>query len=164
MISSYSFLELWVQLKNLGVFFFCCPFKEAISLLSRWHVRLFLFYFVDGQRERVTRLSFMFHLYQHKRKIRTNLNEWTNLHELNVELSVMCLDGLFSLFQLQDAGQKHFGATMCKSCGMIYAASNPEDELQHVQHHHRFVEGIKYTVSIKKKKRLFPFVLKVKML
>ncbi|XP_070336718.1 N-acetyltransferase ESCO2 isoform X1 [Odocoileus virginianus] len=44
-----------------------------------------------------------------------------------------------------DAGQKHFGATMCKSCGMIYAASNSEDELQHVQHHHRFVEGIKYT-------------------
>ncbi|KAM7143122.1 N-acetyltransferase ESCO2 isoform 2-T2 [Molossus nigricans] len=43
-----------------------------------------------------------------------------------------------------DAGQKHFGATMCKSCGMIYTASNPEDELQHVQHHHRFLEGIKY--------------------
>ncbi|XP_037351443.1 N-acetyltransferase ESCO2-like [Talpa occidentalis] len=46
-----------------------------------------------------------------------------------------------------DAGQKYFGATMCKSCGMIYTASNPEDELQHVQHHHRFLEGIKYTVS-----------------
>ncbi|GAB5570339.1 N-acetyltransferase ESCO1 [Prionailurus iriomotensis] len=44
-----------------------------------------------------------------------------------------------------DAGQKHFGATMCKSCGMIYTASNPEDEMQHVQHHHRFLEGIKYT-------------------
>ncbi|XP_033085265.1 N-acetyltransferase ESCO2 isoform X1 [Trachypithecus francoisi] len=43
-----------------------------------------------------------------------------------------------------DAGQKHFGATMCKSCGMIYTASNPEDEMQHVQHHHRFLEGIKY--------------------
>uniref|UniRef100_A0A2K6FZ28 Establishment of sister chromatid cohesion N-acetyltransferase 2 n=1 Tax=Propithecus coquereli TaxID=379532 RepID=A0A2K6FZ28_PROCO len=43
-----------------------------------------------------------------------------------------------------DAGQKHFGATMCKSCGMIYAASSPEDEMQHVQHHHRFLEGIKY--------------------
>ncbi|XP_057553795.1 N-acetyltransferase ESCO2-like [Hippopotamus amphibius kiboko] len=43
-----------------------------------------------------------------------------------------------------DAGQKHFGATMCKSCGMIYTASTPEDELQHVQHHHRFLEGIKY--------------------
>ncbi|XP_008064692.1 N-acetyltransferase ESCO2 [Carlito syrichta] len=44
-----------------------------------------------------------------------------------------------------DAGQKHFGATMCKSCGMIYTASSPEDEMQHVQHHQRFLEGIKYT-------------------
>ncbi|XP_006864496.1 PREDICTED: N-acetyltransferase ESCO2 [Chrysochloris asiatica] len=44
-----------------------------------------------------------------------------------------------------DAGQKYFGATMCKSCGMIYTASNPEDELQHVQYHQRFLEGIKYT-------------------
>lgn len=33
---------------------------------------------------------------------------------------------------------------MCKSCGMIYTASNPEDEIQHLQHHHRFLEGIKY--------------------
>ncbi|XP_035887936.1 N-acetyltransferase ESCO2 isoform X1 [Phyllostomus discolor] len=44
-----------------------------------------------------------------------------------------------------DAGQKHFGATVCKSCGMIYAASSPEDGLQHAQYHHRFLEGIKYT-------------------
>uniref|UniRef100_H0WAG7 Establishment of sister chromatid cohesion N-acetyltransferase 2 n=1 Tax=Cavia porcellus TaxID=10141 RepID=H0WAG7_CAVPO len=44
-----------------------------------------------------------------------------------------------------DAGQKYFGATMCKSCGMIYSASNPEDEIQHIQYHHRFLEGIKYT-------------------
>ncbi|XP_004630748.1 N-acetyltransferase ESCO2, partial [Octodon degus] len=44
-----------------------------------------------------------------------------------------------------DAGQKYFGATMCKSCGMIYSASNPEDEMQHAQYHHRFLEGIKYT-------------------
>ncbi|XP_040822035.1 N-acetyltransferase ESCO2 [Ochotona curzoniae] len=44
-----------------------------------------------------------------------------------------------------DAGQKHFGATMCKSCGMIYSASSPEDEMQHTQYHHRFLEGIKYT-------------------
>ncbi|XP_004682586.1 PREDICTED: N-acetyltransferase ESCO2 [Condylura cristata] len=44
-----------------------------------------------------------------------------------------------------DAGQKYFGATMCKSCGMIYVASSPEDELQHAQHHHRFLEGVKYT-------------------
>ncbi|XP_021510493.1 N-acetyltransferase ESCO2 [Meriones unguiculatus] len=43
-----------------------------------------------------------------------------------------------------DAGQKHFGTTLCKSCGMIYTASNPEDEVHHLQHHHRFLEGIKY--------------------
>ncbi|XP_051016685.1 N-acetyltransferase ESCO2 [Acomys russatus] len=43
-----------------------------------------------------------------------------------------------------DAGQKRFGATICKSCGMIYTASNPEDEIHHLQHHHRFLEGIKY--------------------
>ncbi|KAM9229775.1 LOW QUALITY PROTEIN: N-acetyltransferase ESCO2-like [Dugong dugon] len=50
-----------------------------------------------------------------------------------------------------DPGQKHFGATMCKSCGMIYTASNPEDELQHVQHHQRFLEGIKYAGWKKKR-------------
>ncbi|XP_036898124.1 N-acetyltransferase ESCO2 [Sturnira hondurensis] len=44
-----------------------------------------------------------------------------------------------------DAGQKHFGATVCKSCGMIYMASSPEDGLQHAHYHHRFLEGVKYT-------------------
>ncbi|XP_029416994.1 N-acetyltransferase ESCO2 isoform X2 [Nannospalax galili] len=43
-----------------------------------------------------------------------------------------------------DAGQKHFGTTLCKSCGMIYTVSNPEDEMQHLQYHHRFLEGITY--------------------
>ncbi|XP_074982391.1 N-acetyltransferase ESCO2 isoform X2 [Caretta caretta] len=43
-----------------------------------------------------------------------------------------------------DAGQKHFGAIICKSCGMIYTAASPEDEAQHIQHHQRFLEGIKY--------------------
>nr|XP_056709391.1 N-acetyltransferase ESCO2 [Euleptes europaea] len=43
-----------------------------------------------------------------------------------------------------DAGQKHFGATVCKACGMVYSAANPEDEAQHVQYHQRFLEGIKY--------------------
>ncbi|KAM6462946.1 N-acetyltransferase ESCO2 isoform 2-T2 [Liasis olivaceus] len=43
-----------------------------------------------------------------------------------------------------DAGQKHFGATICKSCGMVYSADNPEDEAHHVQYHQRFIEGIKY--------------------
>ncbi|XP_048337596.1 N-acetyltransferase ESCO2 [Sphaerodactylus townsendi] len=43
-----------------------------------------------------------------------------------------------------DAGQKHFGATVCKACGMVYSAANPEDEAQHVQYHQRFLEGLKY--------------------
>ncbi|XP_034277092.1 N-acetyltransferase ESCO2 isoform X1 [Pantherophis guttatus] len=44
-----------------------------------------------------------------------------------------------------DAGQKHIGATICKSCGMVYSVANPEDEAHHVQYHQRFIEGIKYT-------------------
>ncbi|XP_035177935.1 N-acetyltransferase ESCO2 [Oxyura jamaicensis] len=43
-----------------------------------------------------------------------------------------------------DAGQKHFGAVACKSCGMIYTAASPEDEAQHIQHHQRFLEGLRY--------------------
>ncbi|NXW88801.1 ESCO2 acetyltransferase, partial [Alopecoenas beccarii] len=43
-----------------------------------------------------------------------------------------------------DAGQKHFGAVVCKSCGMIYTAGSPEDEAQHIQHHERFLEGLRY--------------------
>ncbi|XP_010011317.1 PREDICTED: N-acetyltransferase ESCO2, partial [Nestor notabilis] len=43
-----------------------------------------------------------------------------------------------------DAGQKHFGAVVCKSCGMIYTAASPEDEAQHIQHHKRFLEGLRY--------------------
>ncbi|ETE62438.1 N-acetyltransferase ESCO2, partial [Ophiophagus hannah] len=45
----------------------------------------------------------------------------------------------------EDAGQKHIGATICKSCGMVYSVANPEDEAHHVQYHQRFIEGIKYT-------------------
>ncbi|XP_009870352.1 PREDICTED: N-acetyltransferase ESCO2 [Apaloderma vittatum] len=43
-----------------------------------------------------------------------------------------------------DAGQKHFGAVVCKSCGMIYMAASPEDEAQHLQHHERFLETLQY--------------------
>nr|XP_033793422.1 N-acetyltransferase ESCO2 [Geotrypetes seraphini] len=43
-----------------------------------------------------------------------------------------------------DAGQKHFGAITCRSCGMIYTAANPEDETQHIKYHQRFMEGIKF--------------------
>ncbi|KAJ7341397.1 hypothetical protein JRQ81_005449 [Phrynocephalus forsythii] len=44
-----------------------------------------------------------------------------------------------------DAGQKHFGAMVCKSCGMVYSSASPEDEAHHIQYHQRFMDGIKYT-------------------
>ncbi|XP_038655533.1 N-acetyltransferase ESCO2 isoform X1 [Scyliorhinus canicula] len=53
-------------------------------------------------------------------------------------------DKIFSDQLIIDAGQKHFGAVMCKSCGMIYTAASPEDEAQHIQHHQRFLEGLRY--------------------
>ncbi|GCC16831.1 N-acetyltransferase ESCO2 [Chiloscyllium punctatum] len=53
-------------------------------------------------------------------------------------------DKAFSDQLIIDAGQKHFGAVMCRSCGMIYTASNPEDEAQHIQYHQRFLEGLRY--------------------
>ncbi|XP_048386501.1 N-acetyltransferase ESCO2 [Stegostoma tigrinum] len=53
-------------------------------------------------------------------------------------------DKVFSDQLIIDAGQKHFGAVMCRSCGMIYTASNPEDEAQHIQYHQRFLEGLRY--------------------
>ncbi|XP_065586637.1 N-acetyltransferase ESCO2 [Cyrtonyx montezumae] len=43
-----------------------------------------------------------------------------------------------------DAGQKHFGTVVCKSCGMIYTAASPEDEAQHIQYHERFLECLRY--------------------
>uniref|UniRef100_A0A8C3GFI3 Establishment of sister chromatid cohesion N-acetyltransferase 2 n=1 Tax=Cairina moschata TaxID=8855 RepID=A0A8C3GFI3_CAIMO len=46
-----------------------------------------------------------------------------------------------------DAGQKHFGAVGCKSCGMIYTAGSPEDEAQHIQHHERFLEALRYVAE-----------------
>lgn len=55
-----------------------------------------------------------------------------------------------------DAGQKHFGAVTCKSCGMIYTAASPEDEAQHVQYHQRLLEGIKF-VGWKKERTIADF-------
>ncbi|KAF7662624.1 hypothetical protein LDENG_00229150 [Lucifuga dentata] len=43
-----------------------------------------------------------------------------------------------------DAGQKQFGAMTCSSCGMVYSADNPEDNLQHTQFHQRFLDSIKF--------------------
>ena len=49
-------------------------------------------------------------------------------------------------FALQDAGQKHFGAVACSVCGMLYSASNPEDETQHILFHNQFISAVKYVV------------------
>ncbi|XP_075069495.1 N-acetyltransferase ESCO1 [Mixophyes fleayi] len=43
-----------------------------------------------------------------------------------------------------DAGQKRFGATSCNVCGMLYTASNPEDETQHLLFHNQFISAVKY--------------------
>ncbi|KAI6048988.1 N-acetyltransferase ESCO1 isoform X1 [Marmota monax] len=43
-----------------------------------------------------------------------------------------------------DAGQKRFGAMSCNVCGMLYTASNPEDETQHLLFHNQFISAVKY--------------------
>ncbi|XP_020826337.1 N-acetyltransferase ESCO1 isoform X1 [Phascolarctos cinereus] len=43
-----------------------------------------------------------------------------------------------------DAGQKRFGAVSCNICGMLYTASNPEDETQHLLFHNQFISAVKY--------------------
>ncbi|XP_025221488.1 N-acetyltransferase ESCO1 [Theropithecus gelada] len=44
----------------------------------------------------------------------------------------------------RDAGQKRFGAVSCNVCGMLYTASNPEDETQHLLFHNQFISAVKY--------------------
>lgn len=48
----------------------------------------------------------------------------------------------------QDAGQRQLGALQCGSCGMLYAPGIPEDRLQHLRHHRRLREGLRYLVSL----------------
>ncbi|NXP71234.1 ESCO1 acetyltransferase, partial [Ramphastos sulfuratus] len=43
-----------------------------------------------------------------------------------------------------DAGQKRFGAVSCNICGMLYTASNPEDETQHLLFHNQFISAVRY--------------------
>ncbi|XP_054841625.1 N-acetyltransferase ESCO1 isoform X2 [Eublepharis macularius] len=47
-----------------------------------------------------------------------------------------------------DAGQKRFGAISCNICGMLYTASNPEDEAQHLLFHNQFISAVKYVVLL----------------
>nr|DBA24371.1 TPA: hypothetical protein GDO54_012039 [Pyxicephalus adspersus] len=44
----------------------------------------------------------------------------------------------------QDAGQKRFGVISCSVCGMLYTATNPEDEAQHLLFHNQFISAVKY--------------------
>ncbi|XP_069476989.1 N-acetyltransferase ESCO1 [Ambystoma mexicanum] len=55
-----------------------------------------------------------------------------------------------------DAGQKRVGAVSCNVCGMLYTASNPEDETQHILFHNQFVSAVKY-VGWKKERMLAEF-------
>ncbi|XP_044280178.1 N-acetyltransferase ESCO1 isoform X1 [Varanus komodoensis] len=55
-----------------------------------------------------------------------------------------------------DAGQKRFGAISCSVCGMLYTASNPEDETQHLLFHNQFISAVKY-VGWKKERILAEF-------
>ncbi|XP_031959169.1 N-acetyltransferase ESCO2 isoform X2 [Corvus moneduloides] len=43
-----------------------------------------------------------------------------------------------------DAGQRRLGAEQCGSCGMLYAPGIPEDRLQHLRHHRRLHEALRY--------------------
>ncbi|XP_052011223.1 N-acetyltransferase ESCO1 isoform X2 [Apodemus sylvaticus] len=47
-----------------------------------------------------------------------------------------------------DAGHKRFGAVSCNICGMLYTASNPEDETQHLLFHNQFISAVKYVVLL----------------
>ncbi|NXO85441.1 ESCO2 acetyltransferase, partial [Sitta europaea] len=43
-----------------------------------------------------------------------------------------------------DAGQRALGPRPCGSCGMLFAPGIPEDRLQHLRHHRRLREGLRY--------------------
>ncbi|XP_041924131.1 N-acetyltransferase ESCO1 [Alosa sapidissima] len=43
-----------------------------------------------------------------------------------------------------ESGQKSFGATVCSVCGMLYSASSPEDESQHLLFHNQFISAVRY--------------------
>ncbi|NXR37389.1 ESCO2 acetyltransferase, partial [Zosterops hypoxanthus] len=43
-----------------------------------------------------------------------------------------------------DLGQRELGAGQCGSCGMVFAPGIPEDRLQHLRHHRRLREGLRY--------------------
>ncbi|XP_076039641.1 establishment of cohesion isoform X2 [Oratosquilla oratoria] len=44
-----------------------------------------------------------------------------------------------------DAGQKHFGAHVCETCGMVYEIGDPSEEAEHKEFHDGFLHSLRYT-------------------
>ncbi|KAF2368961.1 N-acetyltransferase ESCO zinc-finger [Trinorchestia longiramus] len=44
-----------------------------------------------------------------------------------------------------DAGQKEFGATQCKECGLVYEHADPDDETLHDSYHNRVISALSYS-------------------
>jgi len=44
-----------------------------------------------------------------------------------------------------DAGQKHFGATQCPECNIVYQLGDPEDENAHLNYHNS-IRTLKFQV------------------
>ena len=36
----------------------------------------------------------------------------------------------------------------CPTCGMVYTKGQPEDNMEHIQFHKKFVSGISFPVSV----------------
>ncbi|EDO47526.1 predicted protein, partial [Nematostella vectensis] len=43
-----------------------------------------------------------------------------------------------------DLGQRNFGHITCATCGMVYMSAQPDDEADHIRHHKKFVNGLKF--------------------
>uniref|UniRef100_A0A8C6ZVK1 Establishment of sister chromatid cohesion N-acetyltransferase 1 n=1 Tax=Nothoprocta perdicaria TaxID=30464 RepID=A0A8C6ZVK1_NOTPE len=75
------------------------------------------------------------------------LKKETGESEPQGNCSLMIFPPLLSLIKkmsLPFRGQKRFGAISCNICGMLYTASNPEDETQHLLFHNQFISAVKY--------------------
>ncbi|KAK3727808.1 hypothetical protein QZH41_008230 [Actinostola sp. cb2023] len=43
-----------------------------------------------------------------------------------------------------DLGQRNFGHVTCTRCGMVYTHAQPDDEIDHIRHHKKFVNGLRF--------------------
>nr|XP_033789807.1 N-acetyltransferase ESCO1 isoform X2 [Geotrypetes seraphini] len=76
--------------------------------------------------------------------------EKTQSLELNIQKEIKKLKDAEKESDKQlviDVEQKRFGAISCTVCGMLYTASNPEDETQHLFFHNQFISAVKYVVE-----------------